>query len=656
MSPVSNAIPSASRAGRPGAVALGALLFLAVVAVYLRTLSHGFIWDDDLHVTINPRIVGPQGLKEIWTTAAANYFPLVLTNFWLQHALWGLAPFGYHAVTIACHALCAVLLWRVLVELRVPGAWLGAALWALHPVQVESVAWISELKNTQSGIFFLLSILYYVRWLDREETGASGRAAYALALICGLLAILSKPSTVMLPVALALCAWWRRGSLRVRDLVALAPLFALSALASGWAIWEQRIHSGASGAEWNQSLLERTAIAGKIIWFYLGKLLWPHPLSFIYRRWDPAVTALALLPFVMAVACFGLLWWRRRRWRPAFVAAVFFGALLFPVLGFFNVFFFRYSFVGDHFQYLASMGPLALLGAGLTLLPRRVLAVAAAALLFACGGLSWRQSAIYHSSTTLWQATVEANPTAVMAWINLGDSLSLEQRYPESIAAYREALRRRPEDADALNDLGCLLTLTGDVTGAIRELEHAIAVRPDLSAAHNNLGNAFHAAGRSADAIAQYREAIRLKPRYGEALGNLGAELAGAGRPGEAIPHLEAALQVMPNHQKTRDDLGRALQAQGAVLAAGGDWRGAAAHFERAVAQLPDSKAAHAGLAVALVNSDRLEAAVPAFQAALRLDPNSAELHDNFGQVLNALGRKREALAQMDEAARLRRR
>jgi tetratricopeptide (TPR) repeat protein len=633
---------------------LGALLAAAVVLVYLRTFSHGFIWDDDLHVTANPRMIGLKGLVDVWTSAAANYFPLVLTNFWLQHALWGLQPLGYHVVTVVCHALSAVLLWRVLLALRVPGAWVGAALWALHPVQVESVAWISELKNTQSAIFFLLSILYFVHWLDGRDGRPPRRGDYGLALVFGLFAVLSKPSTVMLPVALGLCAWWRRGALRWRDAFALAPLFALSALASGWTIWEQRSHSGATGAEWNQSLPERIALAGRIGWFYLGKLAWPHPLTFIYTRWVPSATVASFLPTAAALAALALLWWRRGPWRPVLIAAVFFAALLFPVLDFFAVYFFRYAFVGDHFQYLASMGPLALLGAALAQAPRRVTIVASGVLLLTYAGLSWRQSAIYHSSVTLWQATVKDNPDAVMAWLNLGDSLSVEERYPEAIAAYREALKRRPGDADGHNDLGCILTLTGDTAGAIRELEQAIALRPDSAPSHNNLGNALHAAGRSAEAIAAYTKAIQLKSGYAEALDNLGIELAGAGRTAEAIPQFEEALRVRPNRATTRENLGRALQAQGAVVAAQGDWREAAALFARAVALLPDSIAAQSGLAVALVNSDRLEAAVPVFQAALRLDPKSAELHDNFGQVLNALGRKREALEHMDEAARLR--
>ena len=646
--------PARVREFSPAVLGLGlaGLLLLA----YLRTLHGEFLWDDDLHVATNPTIVGPLGLKEIWTTARANYFPLVLTSFWLQHAAWGLNPFGYHAVTILCHALCAVLLWRVLLALDVPGAWLGAALWALHPVQVESVAWISELKNTQSGIFFLLSIWCFVRWLKATEA-TGGRRFYTLALFCALLALLSKPSTVMLPVALALIVWWRRGALRLRDAVWLAPFFALSAVAAGWAIWEQKFHSGALGREWSQTWLERCVIAGRVVWFYLSKLGWPHPLSFIYSRWAiHADSLLTWLPFLLAVAALAWLWRvRAGAWRPVFFAVAYFVALLFPVLGFFNVYFFRYSFVGDHFQYLASMGPLALLGAGITLLPRRIRIAAASALLLGLGGLTWRQTEVYRDNTALWQATVARTPDAVMTWLNLGDVLSWNGRYAESIAAYREALRLRPTDPDGHNDLGCALTLAGDAASAVPELERAIQLKPDLAAAHNNLGNALRALGRDAEAMTHYAEAVRLKPDYASARNNLGIELAEAGRPGEAIPHLEAALRAKPDAVKTRESLVRALHRHGLSLIAAERWPEAAITYQRAVQLVPGSAPFHEALAVALVKSNRMEEAVPVLQAALRLEPNSAELHNNLGQVLLGLGRKREALEQMETAARLRR-
>jgi len=644
---------------RPGfrGVALALALVAALIAVYALALGGEFLWDDDLHVAANPTIVGPLGLKEIWTTARANYFPLTLTNFWLQHAAWGLEPLGYHVVTLGFHVAAALLLWRVLAQLRVRGAWLGAALWALHPVQVESVAWISELKNTQSAVFFLLAMAFFLRWLEAGEGGARPDRHYLGAFVCAVLALLSKPSTVPLPLVLALCVWWQRGRLAWREALMLAPFFVPAAIAGLWTIWEQKFHSGALGPEWSQTWAERGVIAGRVIWFYLGKLAWPHPLSFIYSRWEVHPAALpAWLPTLLAAA--GLVWlWRVRdgRLRPVFFAAAFFVALLLPVLGCFNVYFFRYAFVGDHFQYLASMGPIALLGAALAALPARIFFAASAALLLGLCGLTRRQTEIYQNNTALWQSTVARTPGAVMAWLNLGDVLSWNHRYAESIAAYREALRLRPDDPDGHNDLGNVLTLAGEPAAAVPEFQRAIALKPKFPAAHNNLGNALRSLNRDAEAMTHYAEAVRLLPDYAGAHNNLGVELAEAGRFAEAIPHFEAALAARPEAVKTRESLVRALHRNGLELVAAARWEEAAANYRRAVRLVPSSAAFHEALAVALVNANRPEEAVPVLQNALRLEPKSAELHDNLGQVLIALGRKREGLEQLEIAAQIRR-
>lgn len=338
------------------------VLVVLVVAAYLPVLSAGYIWDDDKHLTENVCIVGPAGFAGIWTTSEATYYPLVLTTFWVEHALWGLAPLPFHLVNVLVHAACALTLWQVLMRLRVPGAWLGAALWALHPVQVESVAWVTELKNTQSGLFYLLAIWSFLRWKASRAT-----PSYAAALIFAIAAILSKSSTVMLPVVLALAWIWEERRLAWREAVPLVPFLLISALASGWTIWEQQFHAGALGADWTLSVPQRVVIAGRDVWFYLGKLVWPHPLIFIYPRWEVDATSLtAYLPVVAAIAASIVLWLQRERWgRPALFTLAYFVASLFPVLSFFNVYYFRFSYVADHFQYLASMGPLALAGAAL---------------------------------------------------------------------------------------------------------------------------------------------------------------------------------------------------------------------------------------------------------------------------------------------------
>ncbi|HKF94763.1 MAG TPA: O-GlcNAc transferase, partial [Gammaproteobacteria bacterium] len=331
--------------------------------------------------TRNPCIVGPLGFKEIWTSTQAVYYPLVLTTFWAFHKLLGLNPLAYHVLNVLLHAASAVLLWRVLRQLAVKkGAWLAAALWALHPVMVQSVAWVTELKNTQSCFFYLLSIFCFLVWDEqrRQEVAMPGShqrqitrrhsVGYALSLGFFVVATLSKPSVVMLPAVLALCVWWRGDRLRLRDTVTLTPFLLISALASAWTIWEQKFHARAIGPEWEQGWPERLIIAGRALWFYLGKLVWPEPLIFIYPRWQihPAQW-MAYLPLVAAIIALILLWFARgKAGRAIFFAVAYYVISLFPVLGFFDVFYFRYAFVSDHFQYLASMGPLALAAAAIT--------------------------------------------------------------------------------------------------------------------------------------------------------------------------------------------------------------------------------------------------------------------------------------------------
>lgn len=645
---------------------LGVLLVVALVAAYETAVRGDFLWDDDLHITANPTIIGPLGLTEIWTTARANYFPLVLTNFWVQHALWGLNPLGFHLVTLAFHVLAALLLWRVLAQLRVPGAWLGAALWALHPVQVESVAWICELKNTQSAVFFLLAIGCWLRWLgvgvgerrpaDEVRLAGPRRYDYTLALFCALLAILSKPSTVMLPVVLALCTWWVRRRLTWCDLVPLVPFLALSASAAAWTIWEQRVNSGASGAEWAQTWPERFVIAGRVVWFYLGKLVWPAELIFIYPRWQIDATSLrAFAPLAAVLGVAGFLWWRRDgALRPVFVVALYFGALLFPVLGFFSVYFFRYSFVGDHFQYLASMGPLALAGAGLTVGLARLPAAwarlrwgAPAMLLAGLALLTWQESRTYLNNETLWRTTLARNPGAFMAWANLGDTFVQQGRHADAIAVFRSALQLRPDDPPVHNDLGCALVAIGRADEAVPLLERALRLKPAYSEAHNNLGNALSRVGRGDEAIAHYEAAVKLKPTHADAHNNLGCELVLKGRLPEAIAHLEDASRLKPDSVKYRRDLGAAFARAGRLPEAIGQW-------EHVVRLEPAAPVAHAALGNALAAVGRWDDALARFQTALRLAPADADLHLNLGVALGNLGKTAEAAAEFREAIRLR--
>src|SRR5271166_1221811 len=360
----------------------GLILMLAVILAYLPVWQAGFIWDDSVVLTANPCIVGPLGLKEIWTTSAADICPLTLTTFWMEHALWGLGgPLPYHLVNVLLHGACAVLLWRVLRGLRVQGAWLGAALWALHPVGVESVAWITEMKNTESGLFFLLSILYFVRWLRAKELDrrTGGGWNYALTLLFAALAMASKSSTVILPVVLCLCAWWIEGRWHWRNVTRVIPVFLMAIAASAVSIWTQGFQlATVTDPQWVRTWPERLATAGDAVWFYLGKLLWPYSLIAVYPRWQiDGGQWISYLPLLAVIVILTIFWLQRRLWsRACFFAFAYFIVALLPVLGLIDNYVFHYSLVFDHFQYLASIGPLALAGTGLVrysdfIIPRR---------------------------------------------------------------------------------------------------------------------------------------------------------------------------------------------------------------------------------------------------------------------------------------------
>jgi tetratricopeptide (TPR) repeat protein len=685
------------------------LLFAFVFVAYLQVLHAGFIWDDESHLTRNPAVIGPLGLKEIWTTTQAVYYPLVLTTFWALHKLVGLNPLPYHLLNVLLHAGSAILLWRVLRLLRIRGAWLGAALWALHPVMVQSVAWITELKNTQSCLFYLLSILFFLRCEEERprvapisRLGSStneGRAVsgppqwrtrdrrflmlFALSLLFFVLATLSKPSVVMLPVVLALCIWWMRGKIRWRDAFTVAPFAVISALASAWTIWEQKFHAGAVGPDWAQTLPERFIIAGRAIWFYLGKLIWPHPLIFIYPRWAIHPTQmLAWLPLVAGIAAVIALWLTRAQWaRAAFFAVAYYVVSLFPVLGFFSVYFFRYSFVSDHFQYLASMGPLALAGAGLSVLggrltrsfplsgsggaPVHVARVSAAPFsetsrnlasdtdaqqlpgdisaaartkaflapvlcsvpLLLLAFLTWRQTAEYRDLISLYTATLKKNPACWMAHYNLGIALGERGEIDQAIDHYRQAIALRPNYSEAHYNLGRLLVAQGRLDEAITHYEKAVAINPADAEAQNNLGVTLYAVGRVDDAIQHYRKALEIRPDYAAASCNLADALIATGDVDGAIARYSACLAAMPNQPEAEYNLASALLRKGRTDEA-------IVHYRKVLQLRPESADAHANLGSALLAKARVHEAIAEYRKAIEISPENVAALSSLAWLL----------------------
>lgn len=593
----------------------GMVLVLAVGFAYSRVVHAGFIWDDDDHLTHNPCIVGPQGLFDIWTTSAARICPLVLTTFWLEHRLWGLAPLPYHVFNVLLHAGNALVLWRLLCHLQIRGAWLAAAAWALHPVQVESVAWITELKNTQSGLFFFGSLLWLCRWQKGESvSGAhSIHHHYILAVMFGMLALASKSSTVVLPVVVCLVLMRLDGGWRWQRWRAVMP-FALLAVASAvLAIWTQQLE-GANDVEWSRSGLERLLIAPRIIWFYALKLAWPHPLCFVYPRWTTNVMSpLAYLPLASVILVAVVAWCNRRTWGPIIgFAGSFFVIALVPVLGLIDHFFLRYSFVGDHFQYLASVGPLGLIAAGIASLHarckqvvRQMVAGWATIWIVALMALAWQHTKVFRDDETLWTDTLNKNPDCWMAHEIRGAALRREGNYEAAIHHYQEALRIRGCDAEALNNLATLQLEQGNVQGALQHYQTAIECRPNSAEPHNNLGHLLLQLGQVQDALTHCQRAVEIYPGYAEAHNNLANTLLASGRTNDALAHYQHAISLRPNDARY-----------------------------------------HFNLANLLVQLGQTSEACEQFNVALQLNPHYAEAHNNYGNVLLKQGLIQEAIQQ----------
>jgi len=406
-------------------------------------------------------------------------------------------------------------------------------LWALHPVQVETVAWISETTNTLSGLFYLLTLLFFVRGLKIEERNGRGESIRndALIWLCAALAMAAKSSTVILPLVLALIAWWKEGRLSGRQAARIAPVLVLSLIVGAVTLWMQHLQeASAVGALGMRSWPERVAVAGCALWFYLGKLLWPHPLIAIYPRWtiDPT-QAFAYLPLAAWVVVLFFLWRQKEPVsRGLFLAAAYFTAVLLPVLGFADQSYFRFSFVADHFQYLADMGPLALAGAGLAAFfslfaskARWLTPVLAVGVFCLLGALTWLRTWAFGSPETLWTDTLAKNPHCATAYDNLGWTFAREGRIDEAISLYRQALEIDPRSFGARYNLGNALLQNGQVTEAIVEYRQALDIRPDDASTHSNLGVALLQSGDVEQAVAQYKEALRLKPGDPGALHNL---------------------------------------------------------------------------------------------------------------------------------------
>lgn len=593
--------PRSKLSARPGIVAASALALLTLFA-YLPALRAQFIWDDDAYVTENPTLTTGSGLAKIWLDprATPQYYPLVHTSFWVEYHLWGLKPVGYHVTNLLLHIGVALLLWRILLRLQIPGAFLAACVFAVYPVHVESVAWVTERKNVLSGLFYLAAMHVYLFRVARNEF--SWRA-YAAALLLFLAALLSKSVTCSLPAAILLILWWKHGRLAQRDILLLVPMFALGLAMALATAWLERTHVGAVGKDFAFLPIDRVLIAGRALWFYAAKLVWPANLTFIYPKWRIDAYSIWQYAFPLATAGAIIALWllRHRIGRGPIVAALLFCGTLLPALGFVNVYPMRYSFVADHFQYLASIALIVALIAGITIVCQRMnhvklgaLASSIVVILFAVH--TNRQSRIYFDRQTLWQDTLAKNPDCWMAHNNLAFCLLQKNDLDAAMQHANESLRLRPDHAEAHNTLGRIYARMDRPDDAIAEYREALRLKPTLASAQLNWGTVLGRRGQSAEAAGHFEAAARINPRYADAFFNWGSALAAQGKQDQAMEKYRRALSIAPTHLRANLGLADLLHKRG-------DDEQAVECCEMAARHHPDSAAALDRLAVLLYSS-----------------------------------------------------
>ncbi len=659
---------------------------IAVVGflVYLPSISGGSLLDDPQLLTDNILVKLSSGLYQFWcTTESIDYWPATNSTFWLEWRLWGMHLSGYHVSNLILHVVESLLIWLILRKLSIPGAFWAGLIFAVHPVNVEAVAWISQRKDLTAMLFFLLSILWFLKHLSlsggEENSSRHTPCAETAHGVCGLhadaetahdlcglhfdrwywmslaafvLAMLGKGSAAILPVLLLGIVWWLRPLTRW-DFVRIASFFTLGVVLAGVNVWFQR--HGIETAIRTAGFAERLVGAGCMVWFYLYKALLPIDLSFVYPQWSiEAGNPLWWAPLLAALAVTAVLWVYRRTWsRPILFAWGFFCAALLPVAGFTDVGFMKFTLVADRYQHIAIIGLIALASAGLGAWQKRARGglhwAGTAAAVVALGVfalLTLRQSGLYHDAKTLYEATLVKNPYCWMIRDVLGCVLIEEKRLPEAMEQFEQALRLNSNYADAHCNLALVLEQMNRQQEAIAHCEEALRLKPAYPEAHQNLGILLAKAGRLWEAIEHYQKALEEKPFFPDAENSLGSALAQTGRPEEALEHFKNALILKPDFADAHFNLGN-------VLALLGQSQQAIEHYQQALALNPNDPDYYYSLGNALTGTGRPGEAIGYFRQALSLKPGYVEVYNGLGFALIQLGRPKEAIAHCEQALRL---
>ena len=700
-------VPVAGAAARRRrALLIGWVIVAATVVSYIPAIQSGFIWDDDHLLWRNETIKADDGLYQFWCSKKApDYYPITWSTFWVEWRLFGDRGMGYHISNVIQHAIGALLVWAVLRTLKIPGAWVVGLIFALHPVNIASVAWISEMKNTLSIIFYLVAVLLYLKFDDKERPGW-----YWAALGLYAVGLLTKTSIVVLPVVLLGCVWWRRRRIRGMDLIYSIPFFFMSLVASYGTVWFQYNRAIKSAVVRPEGMLSRVAAAGAALWFYVYKILVPINISMIYPRWEvnpgsSFASLLWLVPGLALVACAVVVIARRRSFwaRPLIFAVGYFVLCMLPVLGAFDMYFFRYSFVADHWQYLGIIGIIALVVGfadwALKTFPRRarVASIIVAAACAAVLALLLVQHAYPEVNPTAANvASPEENPwpkfrygaymaffsivagtLGAAAWVlrtrlrsarNLGAAvgllvagtlfaLTLDKTpiYRDEGTLWHDTIPRNPKCWIAHYNMGTFLASRHHkLLAGLPYLRMAVRLNPDYESAHNNLGLTLHQLRRSNEALPYFDRALKLKPYYPEAHFNKGLALASLGRLDEAIEYYRAALQYKKNYAQVFFSLGQAYERKG-------DLKEAANNYLFSTRANPGLGQGHLHLGAVLIRLHEqmkdpklLALAEKHLRLAAELLPNNAEVALRLGLALDRQNKLNEAVQWYRKALQLR--
>jgi protein O-mannosyl-transferase len=673
------------------AMPLGILAGVAIISViafliYFPAISGGFVLDDDQLLTESVFVKSSDcldGLYHFWcTNIPVDFWPATNTTFLLEWRLWDMHSTGYHVTNLILHIAESLLIWLILKKLLIPGAFWAALIFAVHPVNVEATAWIAQRKDMTAMLFFLLSILWYLKDLSlgrggddgsRPETatdsaqgvfcqqsypagGACGlhfSRWYWLSLVAFVMAMLGKGSTAILPALLLGIVWWMRPMTRW-DFVRMAPFFVVGALLAGVNVWFQ--NHGVAKVIRDAGIADRLAGAGCMVWFYIYKAILPIDLSFVYPQWQiDARNPFLWMPFLAALFVAGVLWLYRQSWgRPFLFAWGYFCVALVPVLGFTDIGFMKYSLVADRYQHIAIIGVIALVSAGLGVwqeqsrgLARRAAIAFAFVAVGALGLLTMRQSGLYHDAKTLYEATLVKNPGCWMVRNNLGNALAAEGRMQDAMVQFRESLALNPDYADAHSNVAAGLLQTGRYEEAIKHCEEALRLKNNnYPEAHHNIGIALLNLGRLSEAREHFEQALKLNPNYPDAENSLGSALTRIGRTNEAMEHFKKALLLNPDFADAHFNLG-------SVLAASGRYPEAIEQYEMALALKTSDPDYYYVMGSALIETGRSGQALEYLRQAIRMKPDAPNYYFHMANAYAGVRQTSQAVAAAQKALEL---